>query len=311
VKSEHVERAIREREFRSNLIEEKLREAVERGFIVVDTSGAVEAQVNGLAVSTLGDYTFGMPTRITARTALGSGRFVNIERESKLSGRIHSKGFMILSSYLAAKYGQNKPLALSAFITFEQTYDEVDGDSASSTELYALLSSLSGVPLKQNLAVTGSVDQRGYVQAVGGVTRKIEGFFAICKLRGLTGDQGVMIPAANLPNLTLKQEVVEAVREGKFHIYAISTIDQGIELLTGMPFGEPRGDGTYPEGTISCLVDRKLQSYVEQMRQLGQSMSQRPMLGPVSGPPSPVPAGVGMAGLAGRRSHAPRARRRW
>ncbi len=267
---EHVDRAIAQREYRANLIEQRAREAIDRGFVVVDTRDAIEAQVNGLSIVQLGEYYFGLPSRITARTAFGPGRVVNVERESKLSGPIHSKGFMILAGYLTAKYGQNKPLALTATITFEQTYDEVEGDSASSTELYALLSSLAGVPLKQGLAVTGSVDQLGRIQAVGGVTRKIEGFFDVCKARGLTGDQGVLVPAANLPNLVLRDDVVEAVRKGQFHVYAVRTIDEGLELLTGLPAGELRPDGTYPEGTVNYLVDKKLQRYAELARELGR-----------------------------------------
>ena len=305
VMPEHVEQAISQREFRSNLIEGKVREAISRGFVVVDTQGAVEAQVNGLSVSYLGDYYFGMPSRITARTALGPGRVINVERESKLSGRIHSKGFMILASYLAAKYGQNKPLALTATITFEQTYDEVEGDSASSTELYALLSSLAGVPLKQNLAVTGSVDQRGTVQAVGSVTRKVEGFFDVCMAKGLTGDQGVLIPAANLPNLMLRDDVVEAVREGRFHVYAVRTIDEGIELLTGVPAGEARPDGTYPEGTINYLVDRKLEGYAQRLREMRRRM---PSLAPQE--PTPEPEELLAGGQTLRASRRHRKRRR-
>jgi len=301
---EHVDRAIREREYRSNLIEEKVREAIDRGFIVVDTQGLVPAQVNGLAIASLGDYYFGYPSRITARTAFGPGRVVNIERESKLSGRIHNKGFMILASYLRAKYGQNKPLALAATITFEQTYDEVEGDSASSTELYALLSSLSGVPLKQNLAVTGSVDQRGHVQAVGGVTRKIEGFFDVCKASGLPGDQGVVIPAANLPNLVLRDDVVDAVQKGQFHVYAVKAIDEGIELLTGMPAGEQRPDGSYPEGTVNHLVDQKLRSYARLLRELGQRAGVA-----VAGVGAPEPEPALVRGRGARRRKGARARR--
>jgi len=191
---------------------------------------------------------------------------LSIEREIELSGAIHSKGFLILSGYLAGKYAQAAPLALQATITFEQTYDEVDGDSASSTELYALLSSLSGLPLRQGIAVTGSVGQHGEIQAVGGVTRKIEGFFATCKARGLTGEQGVIVPRSNLANLMLRPEVVEAVRAGAFHVWAVQTVDEGIELLTGRPAGSPRADGTYPEGSVNALVAARLGDYADRVR---------------------------------------------
>lgn len=222
--------------------------------------------MNGISIHDLGDYSFGLPSRVSARVALGHGRIASIEREIELSGPIHSKGVMILSSYLASTYGQEDPLAIAASITFEQSYDEVEGDSASSTELYALLSALSGVPLDQGIAVTGSCDQHGNVQAVGGVTRKVEGFYATCKARGLTGRQGVIVPAANVHNLMLDDEVVESVRDGRFHVWAIRTIDEGIELLSGKPAGTRRRAGSYRQGTVHALVAARLAEYAERLR---------------------------------------------
>jgi len=271
VTAKHVQEAIDQKVYRSNLIEEKIQDLIAEGTLMVDVDGMVDAQVNGLSVQSIGDYYFGRPARITARTYMGNGGVVNIERETKMSGRIHSKGFLILVHYLTGKYGQDKPLALSGSITFEQLYDEVEGDSASSTELYALLSSLSGLPLKQSIAVTGSVNQKGEIQPVGGVTRKVEGFFDVCKIKGLTGDQGVIIPRANVDNLMLKEEVVNAVAEGKFHLWAIETIDQGIELLTGVPAGQRRPDGTYPKGTVNYYVDTKLKEFAEKLKEYGRA----------------------------------------
>jgi len=270
VDSKHVDKAIDERVYRSNMIEEKLQELIDNGTILIDTEGIAQGQVNGLSIMNIGDYYFGKPSRITATTSMGWGGPVNIERETKLSGRIHTKGFLILSSYLAHKFAQDKPLALNASIVFEQLYDEVDGDSASSTELYALLSSLSGVGLKQGIAVTGSVDQYGKVQAVGGVTRKIEGFFDTCKAKGFTGEQGVIIPRDNIRNLMLRPDVINAVREGLFRIYAIRTVEEGIEILTDMPAGKQRSDGTYPEGTINYLVDKRLRDFARGLKEFGK-----------------------------------------
>ncbi len=262
----HVHKAIDERIFRHNLIDERIQEMITRGVIMIDTDGAAVGQVNGLSVYTLGDITFGKPSRITAKTFLGRGGIVNIERDSKLSGPIHNKGVLILSGYLGWKYAQDKPLSLSASLCFEQSYEGVDGDSASSTELYAILSSLSGIPIKQNIAVTGSVNQNGMIQPIGGVNNKIEGFFKVCKAKGLTGDQGVLIPHQNQVNLMLREEVVEAVRNGQFHIYSARTIDEGIEVLTGVPLGERQEDGTYPEGTINRLVDKQLREMAERLK---------------------------------------------
>jgi len=263
VMASDVDTAIQKRIYRSNLVEERIREMIDNGTIMIDTTGARVGQVNGLAVLNLGDYEFGQPSRITARVSLGRGNIISVERETELSGAIHSKGVMILSGYLRGAYGEHMPLAVSATVTFEQSYSEVDGDSASSTELYALLSALSGLPLRQGIAVTGSVNQYGDVQAVGGVTHKIEGFFAVCKAQGLTGDQGVMIPKTNVPTLMLDDEVVQAVRDGKFAIWQVSSIDEGIELLTGVPAGTQQEDGSYPEGTVHRLVEDRLRHLAE------------------------------------------------
>ena len=254
----HVDKAIEQRKYRSSLAEDRYRELIEDDVIHIATDGNAIGQINGLAVLTFGEALFGRPGRITARISLGQGQLVNVERETKLSGRIHDKGFMVLSGYLRGKYGHDKPLSLTASIGFEQSYSEVDGDSASSTELYALLSAISGIPIDQGIAVTGSVDQNGNVQAIGGATQKIEGFFEVCKAKGLANRQGVLVPRDNLKHLMLNDEVVAAVEEGRFHIYAVSTIDEGIEVLTGVPAGEPGEDGSYLDGTVHYLVERRL-----------------------------------------------------
>lgn len=261
-----VERAIREKVFRSNLIEERIQEVVAEGTLRIDTSGEVGGQVNGLSVINLGGYLFGRPSRVTASTFIGKAGVVNIEREVEMSGPIHSKGVLTLSSYLGHKYAQSSPLSLSASLVFEQSYSGVEGDSASSTELYALLSSLSGYPIKQGIAVTGSVDQHGRVQPIGGVNQKIEGFFDICKAIGLTGDQGVIIPAANLRHLMLRQDVIDAVAEGEFHVWAVDTIDEGIALLTGHDSGQPDENGNYPEETVNYAVAQRLARMSEIMK---------------------------------------------
>ncbi len=266
ISASHVQKAMDERLFRHNLLDERIRDMINRGIIMIDAEGAVVGQVNGLSVYTLGDITFGKPSRITAKTFLGRGGVINIERESQLSGPIHNKGVMILSGYLGWKYAQDKPLSLSASLCFEQSYEGVEGDSASSTELYAILSSLSDIPIKQNIAVTGSVNQKGEVQPIGGVNQKIEGFFKVCQAKGLTGDQGVLVPCLNLRNLMLREEVVEAVQKGQFHIYSAKTVDEGIEILTGAPAGERQKDGTYPEGTVNYLVDKKLKEMAERLK---------------------------------------------
>lgn len=268
VQAPDVELAIRKKEYRSSLLEERLQELVERGTIVIETDGTRIGQANGLSILDLGDYAFGRPVRVSARVSLGRGGVASIEREIELSGPIHSKGVMILAGYLSATYARELPLALSASLTFEQSYDEIEGDSASSTELYALLSALSGLPLQQGIAVTGSVDQHGNIQAVGGVTRKIEGFYAACKTGGLTGSQGVLVPASNVRNLMLDAEVVEAVRAGRFHVWPVRTIDEGIELLTGTPAGERAEDGGFPPETVHGLAQARLRANVEVLREL-------------------------------------------
>jgi lon-related putative ATP-dependent protease len=269
VYAEDVKKAIDEKIYRSNRIEKRLQELIDDGTIMVDVGGSVVGQVNGLAVMEFGDRMFGKPSRITVRTFLGNDGVINIEREAKLSGRIHDKGVLILSGYLCGKYAQDKPISLSASICFEQSYEGVEGDSASSTELYALLSSISGITIKQNIAVTGSVNQRGEIQPIGGASQKIEGFFEVCKAIGLTGDQGVIIPQKNVRNLMLREDIVDAVRDGKFHIYPVSTINQGIEVITGMEAGELRKDGTYPKGTINYMVDKRLREMADKLRQYG------------------------------------------
>ncbi len=265
----HVRRAIEERIYRSNRLEEKIQEMMLQGKILVDTTGYVAGQVNGLSLLDVGDYSFGRPSRITAKTFMGQEGVVNIERETHMSGSLHTKGVLTLAGFLGDRFAQDKPLRLSARITFEQLYEGVDGDSASSAELYALLSALSGLPINQGLAVTGSVNQHGEIQPVGGVNEKIEGFFAVCQARGLTGEQGVIIPAQNIDNLMLKHEVVEAVQQGRFHIYAVRTVEEGIELLTGVPAGTKQPDGSYPENTVFHLVNEKLRQYAEGLTSFG------------------------------------------
>jgi lon-related putative ATP-dependent protease len=264
----HVEKAILEKKNRSNLYEERIHELIQENILKVETSGAVVGQVNGLSILDLGDYAFARPSRITATVSLGKGGVVDIERESNLGGSYHTKGVMILSGYLKNKYAHDIPLALSASIAFEQSYSYIDGDSASSAELFALLSAVANYPVKQSLAVTGSVSQRGEIQPIGGVTAKIEGFFDICKQRGLTGEEGVIIPAHNVKDLMLKKEVVEAVREGKFHIYPIATVDEGMEILTGLKAGRLRKDGRYTKGSFNELVQTNLKEMFKKAKRL-------------------------------------------
>jgi lon-related putative ATP-dependent protease len=270
VSAAHIKKAIDERFHRSSLLQERIREMIERGTIMIDASGVRVGQVNGLSVIGLGDISFGQPSRITASIALGREGVVDIEREAKLGGPIHTKGVLILSGYLAEKYAHDKPLSLSAHLVFEQSYSGVDGDSASSTELYAILSSLSGLPIKQGLAVTGSVNQKGEVQAIGGVNEKIEGFFEVCQAKGLTGEQGVVIPHSNVENLMLKEEVLEAVQAGQFHIWPVRTIDDGIEVLTGVPAGERQEDGTFEGGTVNDRADKRLRQMAETLMEFGE-----------------------------------------
>ncbi len=263
VDAKHVAKAIHEKIYRSNLIEDKIGELIERGVILIDSVGKVVGQVNGLAVYDIGEYMFGKPSRITARTFLGKSGVVDIERQVKMGGNTHSKGVMILSGYLGEKFAQENPLSLNASICFEQSYNGVDGDSASSTEAYCLLSSLSGVPIKQSIAVTGSMNQHGVVQPIGGANEKIEGFYHVCKSQGLDGKQGVIIPESNVKHLMLKDEVIDAVKKKKFHIWAVENVDEGIEILTGKKAGERDKKGKFPRGSINYLVDKKLCEYAE------------------------------------------------
>ncbi|MEN6610638.1 MAG: ATP-binding protein [Methanoregulaceae archaeon] len=263
----HIEKAFGEKIYRSSLVQQKIQELIERGVFLIDTAGEEVGQINGLSVMELGDIAFGRPSRVTASVAVGRDGIVDIERQAELGGPTHTKGVLILGGYLANKYAQDKPLSLSAKLVFEQSYGGVDGDSASSTELYAILSALSGLPIRQSIAVTGSVNQRGEVQAIGGVNEKLEGFFEVCKAKGLTGEQGAMIPASNVQNLMLKEELIEAAKAGKFSVYPARTIDEGIEFLTGVPAGERQPDGSYKEGTVNYLVNKKLQEMADRARE--------------------------------------------
>jgi lon-related putative ATP-dependent protease len=264
VSKAHVKKAISEYRFRYNLYEEKIHESYTDNTILIDVEGKTIGQVNALAVYQIGDISFGRPSRITAETYMGKEGIINIDREAKLSGKTHDKGVLILTGYLGKTFAQKFPLSVTISITFEQNYGGVDGDSASSTELYAVLSSLSGLPIRQGIAVTGSVNQKGQIQAIGGVNQKIEGFFEVCKTKGLNGRQGVMIPQSNVNNLMLKNEVVEAVKAAKFHIYQVSTIEEGIEILTGVTAGKVDEYGNFPEDTVYGKVQEKLKSYFEQ-----------------------------------------------
>ena len=267
VTENHVQKAIDERIYRTNRIEERMREMILEDTLIVDTEGEKIGQVNGLAVIDLGDYSFGKPSRITAKTYAGKAGVVNIERETKMSGRIHEKAILILSNYLGSKYATKKPISLSASLTFEQLYDMVEGDSATCAELYALLSSIANIPLKQSFAVTGSMDQNGDVQPVGGINEKIEGFFDLCKFRKLDGDQGVIIPRRNIKNLMIKKDLIDAMKEGKFTIYPIDRVEEGLEILTGMPAGTLKEDGTYPEETINYLIVKRLTEISEAVKE--------------------------------------------
>jgi predicted ATP-dependent protease len=259
----YVSQALNEYRFRYNLYEEKIHESYMDGTVLLDVTGSVAGQVNALAVYQIGDIIFGRPSRITAETFMGKPGVINIERETHLSGNTHDKGVLILSGYLGKTFAQLYPLNLTISIAFEQNYGVIDGDSATSSELYAVISSLSDVPIFQGIAVTGSVNQKGKIQAIGGVNEKIEGFYDVCKTRGLTGRQGVMIPAANVKNLMLKQEVVEAVRQNLFHVYPVSTISEGMKILTGMPAGTTDSHGNYPEATVYGRVQKKLKTFLK------------------------------------------------
>lgn len=271
IRADHVTRAIDEKRHRSDLIRDKIIEMIQRGTIDIDTEGKTIGQINGLAIISLGDSVFGRPGRITVSVGAGREGLIDIERESRLGGRLHTKGVMILAGYLADRLARDIPLSLVARLTFEQSYDEIDGDSASSAELYALLSHLSDLPIKQGIAVTGSVNQKGQVQPIGGVNHKIEGFFYVCQAKGLTGDQGVMIPASNVEHLMLREEVVEAVQKGQFHIYSASTIDEGIEILTGVKAGSMRPNGTFPRGSVNYRVSQRLKDMARNLRDFMRS----------------------------------------
>ncbi|HEX6618586.1 MAG TPA: AAA family ATPase [Solirubrobacteraceae bacterium] len=268
-----VEEAIARRIGRSNLVEERIDELIADGTLMIAVDGERVGQVNGLSVIELGDYAFGRPTRITATTAAGRGDVLSIDRETELSGAVHDKGFLTLRGYLEQRYGGRVPLTLSASVTFEQSYAGVEGDSAASAELYALLSSLAGMPLRQSIAVTGSVNQYGDVQAIGAVNEKIEGFYAVCSRSGLSGDQGVIIPRSNVHHLMLRDEVIEAVSAGRFHIWAVATIDEGLELLTGVPAGERGADGEFPEETVHRAVEERLRALAETARGMQEAAS--------------------------------------
>jgi lon-related putative ATP-dependent protease len=266
VRASHVRRAISQRTRRVGLVEDRIQELIIEGTVLIDSDGEKIGQINGLSVYEMGDYRFGRPTRITAKTSVGRAGVINIEREADLSGSSHSKGVLILEGFIRHHFAQDKPLAMSASLCFEQSYGGVDGDSASSTEIYALLSSLAELPLRQDLAVTGSVNQHGEVQPIGGVNEKIEGFFEVCRARGLTGKQGVVIPHQNVPDLMLRDAVIEAVERGEFHIYAVRTIGEGIRILSGVEPGVREPDGRWTPGSVFARVDERLCSYVAAMK---------------------------------------------
>jgi len=266
VTKEYIDKALEERIERIKKFDEKYVEMIKKETLLISTSGSVVGQINGLTVMTIGDYSFGKPAKITANTYMGKSGIINIEREIAMSGSTHSKGLLILQGYIGQLFAQDTPLTLSASLCFEQLYNGVDGDSASSTEAYALLSSLAEVPINQSIAVTGSVNQKGEIQPIGGVNEKIEGFYQICKMRGLTGEHGAIIPIQNVKNLHLSDEVIEAVKKKKFHVYAISTIDEGIEILTGVPAGKRDKMGNFPHGSINYMAYEKLKKYAKNLK---------------------------------------------
>lgn len=276
IDAKHIMKAIEQKVYRSNLIQQRINEMIEKGMIMIDTEGEKVGQVNGLSVLDMGDFAFGKPTRITASLGVGREGLIDIEREAKLGGRIHTKGVMILNGYMTDKFVRDIPLSLSARLVFEQSYEEVEGDSASSTELYALLSRLSDVPIKQNIAVTGSVNQKGEVQAIGGLNEKVEGYFEVCRAKGLTGKQGVLVPESNGRNLMLKEEVVDAIAKGKFHIYPVGTIDEGIEALTGVKGGKRLPDGSFEPDSINDKVQKRLTALAEKLRDFGKPAEEKP-----------------------------------
>jgi ATP-dependent Lon protease len=267
VRAAHVRGALSSKMERHNLIETRIREMIQEGTLLVDVEGSSVGQVNGLSVLEIGGYSFGKPVRITATAALGKAGLINIEREANLSGRFHDKGMHIIAGYLRSQFAQDKPLSLAASICFEQSYSGVDGDSASSTEIYALASALSGLPLRQDIAVTGSINQQGAIQAIGGVNEKIEGFFDVCRIKGLTGTQGVMMPESNVEDLMLREDVLEAVAAGKFHIWPVAQVEQGIELLTGTTAGRKNGDGKFDAGTVFALIDERLHAMARTLKE--------------------------------------------
>jgi len=275
VTDEHVERAVTEMIYRRSKIEDKLRDYIVDDTIMVDTEGKVVGQVNGIAVLDPGDYAFGKPSRITARTFMGEKGVVNIEREVKMSGRIHNKAVLILTGFLGERFSRKVPLALSASLCFEQLYDEIEGDSATCAEVYALMSSLSGLPIDQGIAVTGSMNQRGEVQPIGGVNQKIEGFFDVCKARGLTGSQGVIIPGRNVRNLMLRKDVIHAVEAGEFSVYPVDTVDEGLEILTATPVGEPGPDGAFPKGTVNRLAADRIEHLAKSLKAFGRAAAKK------------------------------------
>jgi len=276
ISATHVQQAVDAAIRRQDRVRENIQHEIESGVIHVATDGAEVGQINGLAVLQLGHFAFGHPARITARIHAGKGDVIDIEREVDLGGPLHGKGVLILSGFLAARFGAHEPLSLSASLVFEQSYGGIDGDSASSTELYVLLSALSGLPIRQDLAVTGSVDQFGRVQAIGGVNEKIEGFFDLCRARGLTGSQGVMIPATNVRHLMLRHDVVEACRQGRFAIYPVDTVDQGIALLTGIEAGVADEHGRFPAGTVNRKVQARLAAFSQRSLRLPPSEREKP-----------------------------------
>jgi ATP-dependent Lon protease len=266
VRAAHVRSALASKMERHNLIETRIREMIEEGTLLVDVSGTCVGQVNGLSVLEIGGYSFGKPVRITATAALGKGGLINIEREANLSGRFHDKGVHIIAGFLRSRFAQDKPLSLAASICFEQSYSGVDGDSASSTEVYALVSALSGLPLRQDIAVTGSMNQQGEIQAIGGVNEKIEGFFDVCKIKGLSGTQGVIIPHSNVEDLMLRDEILDAVAAQNFHIWPVAKIEEGIAILTATATGCRKEDNTFEQGTVFALVEARLSQMAQTMK---------------------------------------------
>jgi predicted ATP-dependent protease len=267
VRAAHVRGALSSKMERHNLIETRIREMIQEGTLLVDVSGTRVGQVNGLSVLEIGGYSFGKPVRITATAALGKAGLINIEREANLSGRFHDKGVHIIAGYLRSRFAQDKPLSLAASICFEQSYSGVDGDSASSTEIYALVSALSNLPLRQDIAVTGSINQQGDIQAIGGVNEKIEGFFDVCRIKGLSGTQGVMMPESNVEDLMLREDILDAVAAGKFHIWPVAKIEQGIEILTGHAAGQKKTDGKFEEGTVFALMDERMRDMARTLKE--------------------------------------------